>query len=206
MALSPQQLLRNSIWTFLEFALYPLLMIIATPVFINRLGIEMYGLWMLINTITLAINALNIGVGDTNIRLISKYRAEDNHAMIHKVFHYNFSLSIFLFFAAVALGLLFYTFVFISVFYKGDDLAFASLVLLLAYSATVIKFVEIAVVSVFKAFERFDISSRLVLLSKNSVMAVNILLIYLGYGLVGIFTSPLVINLLNIVVQLIMLN
>src|SRR3954469_12927835 len=96
MSLSKEQLIKNSVWTFLEFTLYPVLMIVATPFFIGKLGIEQYGLWMLVNTITLGINVLNIGVGDSNIRLISKHRAEQKYDLIKRVFNYNFSLSLFL--------------------------------------------------------------------------------------------------------------
>src|SRR5207253_6264226 len=101
MSLSRKQFIKNSVWTFLELVLYPLLMIIATPVFINKLGIEQYGLWMLVSTITLGINVLNIGVGDTNVRLISSLRANNDFEGIKKVFSYNFSLSLALCFAAL---------------------------------------------------------------------------------------------------------
>lgn len=205
MSLSKQQFIKNSVWTFCELALYPILMIIATPIFIKKLGIEQYGLWMLVSTITLGMNVLNIGVGDTNIRLISKYRAQNNFALIHRVFNYNFSLSLFLCLVACILGLTFYTSNFISVFYKTSDYRFANIVLLLACFSSGIKFIEIAVLSVFKAFERFDINSRLVLLSKNSTMLVNLILVVLNYDLITVFTVSVVINFVNVLIQLIVL-
>src|SRR5207253_2630807 len=142
---------------------YPLLMIIATPVFINKLGIEQYGLWMLVSTITLGINVLNIGVGDTNVRLISSLRANNDFEGIKKVFSYNFSLSLALCFAALLLGGIFYSSTFISLFYKSSDYRFANTILLLACLTTGIKFIEISFLSVFKAYERFDLNSKLLL-------------------------------------------
>ena len=202
MSLSKQQFVKNTAWTFLELALYPILMIVATPIFIQKLGIAEYGLWMLVSTITLGINVLNIGVGDTNIRLISKYRAENNFKLIKRVFNYNFSLSIFLCLAAIFVGAIFYKFSFISIFYKTSDYLFADTVLLLACFSAGIKFVEIALISVFKAFERFDISSKLVMLSKNSVMVANLILVVLNYDLITIFSFSIVINAVNVLVQL----
>jgi O-antigen/teichoic acid export membrane protein len=166
------------------------------------LGIEHYGLWMLVSTITLGMNVLNIGVGDTNIRLISKYRASNDLFLIKRVFRFNFSLSILLCFAAVLLGFVFYTFSFISIFYKSSDYTFANTVLLLASAAAGIKFIEISILSVFKAFERFDINSKLVLVSKNSVMLLNIGLVLLGYDLISIFISTVIVNFFNIILQL----
>jgi O-antigen/teichoic acid export membrane protein len=206
MSLSKQQFIKNSVWTFLELTLYPVLMIIATPVFIKKLGIEEYGLWMLVSTITLGINVLNIGVGDTNIRLISRYRANNNFDLIKKVFNYNFSLSLFLCVSAFLVGFTFYKFNFISVFYKSSDYNAANTILLLACFSSGIKFIEIAVLSVFKAFERFDINSKLVLVSKNSVMILNLVLVSLGYDLITIFTFSLLVNFFNIIVQLLVLH
>lgn len=206
MSLSKQQFIKNSVWTFLELTLYPILMIVATPLFIKKLGIEQYGLWMLISTITLGMNVLNIGVGDTNIRLISKYRAGNNLEAIKKVFNHNFSLSIFLFFSSALIGFVFYYFNFIKFFYKGNDYEYAGTLLFLACLSAGKKFIEISLLSFFKAYERFDINSKLVLLSKNSVMILNLIMIILGYNLIEIFICTLITNTLNIVLQLIVLN
>ena len=205
MSLSKQQFIKNSTWTFLELTLYPVLMIVATPIFIKKLGIEQYGLWMLVSTITIGINALNIGVGDTNIRLISKYRAEGDTEKISRVFNYNFSLSLFLCVVAVFVGVVFYKLNFIALFYKCNDYRFANTILLLACFASGLKLIEIAIVSVFKAFERFDINSKLILLSKNSVMIANLALVVLNFDLVSIFVTTLGINLVNVFIQLIVL-
>jgi len=205
MSLSKEQFIKNSVWTFFELALYPILMIVATPVFIQKLGIEQYGLWMLVSTITLGINVLNIGVGDTNVRLISKYRAENNFALIKRVFNFNFSLSLFLCICAIFAGSIFYLFNFISIFYKTNDYHFANTILLLACCSSGVKFVEIAILSVFKAFERFDVNSKLVLLSKNSTMLLNLALVILNYDLITIFTVSVICNITNVVFQLVVL-
>lgn len=206
MSLSKQQLFRNSFWTLLELSLYPVLMIVATPLFIRQLGIEQYGLWMLVSTITIGINALNIGVGDTNIRLISGHRAANDFLAIRKVFNYNFSLSLFLCLCAAAVGVIFYFSGFIYLFYDRGGYPHASALLLLACCAGGLKLVEVALLSVFKAYERFDISSRLVMLSKNSALVVNIALVLSGYGLVPLFVATLCCNLLNVVLQVLVLH
>src|SRR5687768_6728550 len=142
MSLTKKQFFKNSFWTFLELTLYPLLMIVATPIFIKKLGIEQYGLWMLVNTITIGINVLNIGVGDTNIRLISRYRAEGRSESITDVFNFNFSFSLALCFLALMVGWCFYYFDFIFIFYKNGDNRFANMLLLIACFSTGVKFVE----------------------------------------------------------------
>jgi O-antigen/teichoic acid export membrane protein len=206
MSLSREQFFKNSVWTFFELALFPLLMIVATPIFIRHLGIEQYGLWMLITTITLSFNILNIGVGDTNIRLISKYRAQDDQGLIKRVYRYNFSFSLFLCALSCLLGVAFYYTHFISFFYKGHDFDYAGNILLLASVSTGIKFVEISTLSVFKAFERFDLNSKLLMISKNTVVIASIFLAAAGYDLYVIFCATILINVINVLIQLFILN
>ncbi len=206
MSLSKEQFIKNSTWTFLELALYPILMIVATPIFIKKLGIEQYGLWMLVSTITLGINALNIGVGDTNIRLISKLRVNEDHLGIKKVFNYNFSLSLFLCFIAIVIGFVFYYTNFISIFYKTSNYDFANSVLLLACFSAGLKLVEISLMSVFKAYERFDINSKLTLLSKNSGMILSLTLVILNQNLITVFMSMVAVHFINILLQVIVLS
>ncbi len=206
MSLSPRQLVKNSGWTFLELVLYPLLMIAATPVFIHKLGIEHYGLWMLVSTISLGMNVFNVGMGDTNIRMISAFRAANDQKGIRMVFNHNFTLSVLLFLLACLVGLVLSTTGFIRLFYQGSQTVLAQQILLLACISAGLKFIELTVLSVFKAFERFDRSSRLTLLSKNSVMLVNIALVLAGHGLAAILLSTVVINVLNILVQLLTLQ
>ena len=43
---------KNSFWNFVNALIYPLVLLIATPYFIHDLGVEQYGIWMLMNSIT----------------------------------------------------------------------------------------------------------------------------------------------------------
>ncbi|MCC6371429.1 MAG: hypothetical protein IT236_10535 [Bacteroidia bacterium] len=206
MSLSKEQFVKNSAWTIAELALYPLLLIIATPVFISKLGIEQYGLWMLAVTITQSVNILNIGIGDTIIRLIAQYRAENKTTEIQNVFRYSFSMSLFLFAMAIVVGAIMYVSNLVSWFYKSDNYEFAGRLLFLTTLSWGIKFVEISVLSVFKAFERFDLNSKLSMISKNSVVLGNLLMVGFGQNLLSVLIFTLLISVSNIVLQLIVLH
>lgn len=201
MASTKKQFLKNSVWTFVDLALFPILVIIATPIFISKLGIEQYGLWMLVGTVTLIINLLNFGIGDSVIKLISQYRATNNQEMIQHTFGCNFSLSLLLFTASIIVGALFYYFEVISFFYNTFNYKLANTIVFLSCISLGLKFIEIVFLSVFKGFERFDISAKLSLLSKNSVVIVNILMVYFGNSLETIVWTTLIINILNILLQ-----
>lgn len=44
-------------------------MIVATPLFIDKLGVEQYGVWMFINSLVIALSFINIGGADTVIKM-----------------------------------------------------------------------------------------------------------------------------------------
>jgi len=206
MSLSKAQFYKNSVWTFIELTSFPVLVIISTPFFISKLGIEQYGLWMLVNTITQGINILNIGLGDSSINLISKYRTNNHIQSIQKVFRFNFSFSVFLCFIAIALGFIFYQVSFISVFYKTDQYHFANSLLLFTCISGGIKFIEVSILSVFKGFERFDLYSKLSLLSKCSVILLAVLLVWMDYDLIFILKASIAVSLVNVFLQLFFLH
>lgn len=189
MSLSPRQFFRNSVWTFLDLSLYPALMILATPLFTRQLGISEYGLLMLVSNITLALNFFNPGLAETNIRLISKFRAEQSEREIAEVVRYNFSLAAALMVVSVLIGWLLSGFHFISFFDHPTPSGNEDQIVLLACVLAGLKFIEVSFISIFKGFERFDIAARLNTLSKVTVLLVNIGLALKGYGLITILLS-----------------
>lgn len=58
-------------WAMLEYGWYPLLLFIATPWFLHRLGAENYGHWMLLTATVGFGGVLNTGTGAATIKAIS---------------------------------------------------------------------------------------------------------------------------------------
>ncbi len=65
------------------------------------------------------------------------------------------------------------------------------------------KFTELVLLGVFKGYERFDIASRLSLLSRCSVVLVNMLIVAAGGTLETVFTGTVIVNIINLLIQLI---
>ena len=78
MTLVSGQLIKNTFWSLLDVGLYPLLMLVATPLFISNMGLEQYGIWMMATTVNQFMNVLNFGLGDSTIHAIATSRAESN--------------------------------------------------------------------------------------------------------------------------------
>ncbi len=196
---------KNSYWSVLEAVIYPIGLVIATPIFLKNLGVESYGLWMLINSILATISILNIGFGDATIKFISKYRAQQNNDAILKVIQVNFTIYNILALAALILGVL------ISLLIQNYDLfdvsgKFRDLIIYLIPLGCFtlgIKFLEQILLSVFKGFERYDKSAPLSLLSKLAVLIVNIILVLMGKSLVWVFSSMAITSLCMLIIELI---
>lgn len=184
------------------------MMIVATPVFIKHLGYEQYGVWMMVSTINQFMYVLNFGLGDSTIKTIASNRALGDAALIAPGVNRNWSQALGICLLSVILGM--------GISYSGAVeywfhipahlMESTRLVLILAFASTGIKFCEMILLSILKGYERFDISARLSLVSKNSVVIASICLAALGYPLYVIFWSTVIINALNILVQLLVIK
>jgi O-antigen/teichoic acid export membrane protein len=63
--------LKSAGWSSAEYVFYPVLMFIATPVLVANLGLERYGLFMLVNSIAGLGGAATSGMGSATIKFVS---------------------------------------------------------------------------------------------------------------------------------------
>ena len=69
--------LANSFWATAEYAWYPILLLLSTPWFLDRLGAEQYGSWMLMNATIGLGGVLTVGTGAATIKFISASKDRD---------------------------------------------------------------------------------------------------------------------------------
>lgn len=197
------QLAKNTLWSLLDIILYPLLMIIATPVFIRYLGAEQYGIWMMAGTVNQFMNVLNFGLADSTVKAISSNRAGGSTGVIIDKIRANFSRALWIAAFVCVFGLVL---AFSGLIHRWFHVPTAmqqtaSSVLVLAFASTGIKFTELVLLSVFKGYERFDISARLSILSRNSVVLSGIVMVVISKSLFAVFLTTVLLNLINSVVQ-----
>jgi O-antigen/teichoic acid export membrane protein len=70
--------LSGSFWSVAEFAVYPALMLLTTPLFLHRLGPELYGQWALLTATVGLGGILSIGTGATTTRHVAHALAIDD--------------------------------------------------------------------------------------------------------------------------------
>jgi O-antigen/teichoic acid export membrane protein len=194
---------KNASWNLVGTISYPSLMLITTPLFINRLGATQFGIWILVNTITQMMSIFNMGLGDANVRYISKYNAEKDPKEINAIVSTTFSVGLVIGVVGVLIG-------FIISYSIGntnwfdiskDNEPLIRQCIRLSFFLFSFKFIEIIALSVFQGFERYDLAAKYSLLSKSSILLANLLLILVGGDLVILFLNSAILQFIFVAVE-----
>lgn len=195
---------KNSFWSILEATSYPIVLVIATPLFLDKLGVENYGLWMLANSIILSIGVLNIGLGDATIKYVSKYNITKNVDRIRSIIQVNFTVYSLLAVLTFVVGLFISFIIFrFSLFDISEELRKTIIFIIPIGSFTLgIKFIEQILLAVFKGFERYDKASKLFMFSKFLVIIINIIVVLTGKSLIWVFFATMIFSLIFLLIEM----
>jgi O-antigen/teichoic acid export membrane protein len=191
---------RNSSWNLANILVYPTAFLAATPYFIDRLGEDVFGEWMLINSyVFIAVHLVGFGLPHS----ITAHIAEALGKKSNEKLNAYINASSRLLGRMTVLVTLFA--VLLSVYaWQGADLMFDTLTwktLAVASFFIAVKFPEILFQSIYKGYEFYNKAAIFNISNRMIALAVQIYLVYEGYSLLAIFTSNLLINLLVVGVQ-----
>ena len=102
--------IKDGIYATLDVVFAPILLVVATPIFISQVGIEQYGLWILINSILASLSIFNFGINETIIKFISEAKSKSNYNEQQKILS---SILVFLILLAILVLGLYYILYFI---------------------------------------------------------------------------------------------
>lgn len=72
----------NATWGVLDYATYPLGLLIAAPWVLRSIGVERYGVWMMASALSMTGGVIASGLGDANIRITARLRGQGNAAAV----------------------------------------------------------------------------------------------------------------------------
>lgn len=198
------QSFKNTAWNLAGTVIYPVMVLLCTPFFINRLGPDQYGIWMLIITTTQLMSVLNFGLGDANIKFISKYIALRDFASIRKTVTATFTLALIIVLLSFCLGLVLAYLIQYHDWFNLPNSYKAVGVQSVRYAFVLfgLKFLEIIVLSIFQGCERYDRSSMFSLLSRIVVLLANVVWVYNGASLIEVFISSVCFQLLFLFIEI----
>jgi len=187
--------LKNSGYTFINYVFPILFSVFITPIVVRKLGVEDYGIYILVNTVIAFLGLLDLGLGVALVKYISQYHAEGNVQGLKNLIHSAYSL----YFGIGVVGLLVYGILgefFLPIFKIGSQSQNHILVVfLLAGVVFLVSSLSNVYAIIPAALQRFDITAK-VSLGQLTVFNFGVLAaVLLGYKLKVIFGLNIITSL-----------
>ena len=192
------QLKAGAVISYLNLLIGNIIPFIYTPIMLRLLGQAEYGLYGIAHSIMGYIGLLNFGIGGTIVRYLSKYRAEGNREQEARVAGLFIKIYTTVCVLILIAGLTFAANaqVYSRSLSDGEVETLRILVVLMTLNTAV--FLPFSVFSsVVIAYERYVFNKLVSILSTIAAPVLNILLLYLGFGSVGLVAVSSVMNLVT---------
>jgi O-antigen/teichoic acid export membrane protein len=182
--------LRNAVYSSTEHLLHPVLLLISTPIFLYRLGTDQFGIWMLVNSMIGLSSFMEFGLTGATVKYVSKYRALQDEAGVIRVVRSTFTVYGTL---GILASLMFCILapLLVDKVFKIDkqNLALAVAVFQISAIGVAVRFFDGFFQSILHGYERYDLASRVTMITSALAIGVNVLLVMAGYGLKVILLS-----------------
>jgi len=194
----------NAFYSIAEYIAQPLSMLVAAPFLVHKLGLEQYGIWMLVSAILGSIGILSTGFGDATVKYVSAYRGQNNPAGVERTLRATLTINAFL-------GGLFGSLVWILAPYavehifKIESAFHVASIQAIRISAVIlaVRSIESVFVSTLRAFERYGPPVKLNVFLRAIVVVSAVVVAAIGRGVVAIMLATLFWSALIVVLQVI---
>ena len=187
--------LKKSLFTLSEAGSNLLFIIISLPIFLNVLGVEKYGIYILIQSFSSFVKMFNLGGSFTFTKYISQYRGENK---LYKIKEFTSTIFIFQLIISLLFLIIVYPFVdFIIEKYfqqSSNFLIFKSLIIF-ALPIFLIDLFEQNLNGLHKGYERFDRALKISLISKLIKYSAQIVIVIFFKNLQDLYMVTLFVTL-----------
>lgn len=196
------QNVRNSIWSLANIAFYPAAFLASTPFFIDRLGEETFGVWMLVNSyVFITVHIVSFGLSNAITAHVAEALGNQDHRKLLSYLGIS-SLGLWLLAGLFAIGgamllLLYHLELFAFVSWESTTV----LASIIATFFIGVKFPELLFQSIYKGYEAYHKASIFNMINRFGALAAQVFLVLQGFSLVEIFISNLTINAAVVLVQ-----
>lgn len=174
---------KNIFFSIISYLIFPIITFFSTPILINNLGIDSFGIWMLLNSLISILSISNMGIGNTIIKFGAEYIARSEYQQFVKLISLaNFItiiiglfLSCIFFFTAEYIAELFFK---LETSVIEDIWAFKLIGVIVS-----VKIITSIYSSTIMAYERYDIINKVNILMNSSLSIGSIILVNLEYQL-----------------------
>ena len=187
---------RNLMTRYALIVINAVIGLVVLPFNVRHLGAEDYGLWMLTASVTTYFSVLELGYGGAVVKYVAEFRARRDARGLNEV------LST-MFFVFSAIGVLVYatavavSFLLSHIFNLAPGQAYTGQIVLLIIAVNVaLHFVFSVYGGVINGFERYYINNVVGTTFNVLTAAVNVLVLWLGYGLVELVAATTITRLI----------
>jgi len=188
-----QKIIRNTFYNTIGHVWGILVVLILTPYVIHHIGIERYGIWVIIGVITGYFGLLDFGVGNVFVKYISEFYAKRDYEKINQVVNTGFVF--YSAFAILIISLALFIIKLLLTFFKIPPYLYneAQFVFLLG----IILFAISNCLNVFRSIQsglqRMDITNKVLIAASIPTVFGTIFFLKMGYGLPGLMVNNAII-------------
>jgi len=192
--------MKNVSYNFLGFLVPIVFSIFVTPIIVFRLGIELYGFLILLNTISSLLGLVDFGITTAMVKYISEYNTVNSRDKLKRLIYSSNSL----FLLIALLGFI----IFIAIGYFGKNF-FSShsisqhdffIFFFLAGSSFFVNIATSVYVVIPRAIQRFDVGMKMGLFRLTISSFSTLVLILLGYKLKAVLIFALIFDIFSSIV------
>jgi len=199
--------LGNAMYGALDYAAYPIGMLLVAPVVLHRLGVAEYGLWTVATAAVSTGGIIASGFGDANIQHVAKLRRPDQkdalERAVRSMIGINLTLGLALSLAALLLAPAAMRHLVPSgVAQQRNGL----LVLRIASLLMLVRALESVSISTLRAFERYGAAVRISIGARLLTLIAAAVLAYAGYGTGSIMEATALLLVLGTTAQFLRLH
>lgn len=184
---------RNTVFSAADHIWLLFLWVLSTPLFIQVLGPDRFGVWILINAVIGLGGAMSLGFGEATIRYVALYRGRNRLDDVRRIYDTTQSLYALVgVLSGVAIGTAAPVIAQSVLGLTGPQATEAVLALRLAGVALFITAYLKTFEAVINGFERFDLTARVGIATRSFIILGNVALVLMGYSVATLIACAVV--------------
>lgn len=195
------ELKAGSILTYVNLFISCIIPLFYTPIMLDILGQEEYGLYSLSNSVISYLSILTFGMGSAVIRYITKCRVDNDHEMLER------TAGMFVFIYAILAGLVCFTGVVLTNFtgfffgkgLSGNEIDKMKVLMVIMTLSTAFSFLSSVYASIINAYEKYIFRKTIDSLGTIAAPVLNLVVLIYGYASVGMALIGLIIQIVYLV-------
>ncbi|WP_053367828.1 oligosaccharide flippase family protein [Bacillus sp. FJAT-27245] len=197
-SLKNQRDLKNSIFNFLSFIITPLISLIATPLLLQNLGSELFGIWILVQSVLMILSMGDLGISTSIIKFGSSYISNSQKEKFTKLIDFCYGVSLIIS-VLISISTWFAgPYIVTSVFNVDlSNFRVASIAFKLIGLIVGIRLIGNVWASILMAHERYDIKGQINILFNIISSLFSIILVVLGFKIISLVVMILIVSFLN---------